>query len=140
MKTDGAQQKQSCTDRGRYADRWPCQAGQHACDSGEFERADHPPLHRVDAEVIADLQRLRNANHLDQAGESQQCGDAQHAVDRQGGVRAAPAACPSAIHHANVRFGIHPSQAHFNLRLLRDLICHVKNLFLARHVPLFAGA
>ncbi len=74
MKTDGAQQKQCRTDGRGDTDRPPGQAHQHARDGGKFEYADRPPLHRVEAEVVAGRQRLLNAGNLDQSGKPEHGG------------------------------------------------------------------
>jgi hypothetical protein len=40
--------------------------------TGELERPDHPPLRWVDAEMIADLQRLLHPDKLDRTGKPHQ--------------------------------------------------------------------
>ena len=49
------------------------QADQHTGDAGELERSYHPPLRRLDAQMVADRQRLPKPDNLDQAGKPEKC-------------------------------------------------------------------
>ena len=77
--------QQGEADRRGDSDRRPEQPDQHPGDTGEFERADDPPLDRRHPEMIADREGLGDAEKFDARREREErCEQQRH--DYGGGV------------------------------------------------------